>query len=231
MIIHVRSGARNLTRRMAMNKDEMYALYRAQFPLLVRRAAERSATDRTLHGPPGKFLMSRLEVANRRSSAPGWSEVGELDRRRDWYSAQTEALKTNRAAAGKDAEHLCVPVSADPDGIKARSFQSFWRIMKRCGVRYVTATPNHNCEIHQEAEVNKRQLATEEDELKKMESDLENARAMVRGALDEARVAKATRDVARLEPLILPARKSITKLRKKVDHAAIHFKHYAMALK
>ena len=58
----------------------------------------------------------------------------------------------------------------------ARSERTFWRIMKRCGVRYVTATPNHNCEIHKNAEVNKRQIATEENELKKMEADLEDAR-------------------------------------------------------
>ena len=228
---HVRSGARNLTRRMALSKDEMYYLYRAQFPDLVRRAAERSSADSDLHGPLSSFLLSRLEVASRMSSAPGWTEVGELDRRREWYRAQNEATKTDRAAAGQKAPHHCVPVKADPDGIKARSERTFWRIMKRCGVRYVGATPNHNCDIHKNAEVNKRQLAKEEDELKKMEADLEDAREKMRRELDEASISKAKEDVVRLEILILPKRQAITKLQKDVDHAVIHFKHYAMALK
>ena len=34
----VRSGASTLTRRMALRQTEMYALYRAQYPLLVRKA-------------------------------------------------------------------------------------------------------------------------------------------------------------------------------------------------
>ena len=93
------------------------------------------------------------------------------------------------------------------------------------------ATPNLNCDIHKNAEVNKRQLAKEEDELKKMEADLEDAREKMRRDLDEASISKAKEDVVRLEILILPKRQAITKLQKDVDHAVIHFKHYAMALK
>ena len=71
----------------------MYGLYRAQFPDLVRRAALRSAADVDLHGPLSKFLLSRLKIANRMSSAPGWTEVSEMDRRRSWYKARVEDLK------------------------------------------------------------------------------------------------------------------------------------------
>ena len=208
---HVRSGAKTLTRRMAMTKDEMYCMYRAQFPNLVRRAAERSHADRTLHGPLDQFLLSRLEVANRMSSAPGWSEVGELARRREWYIARLETMRTERAAGGKNTSLQDIAVKVDPDSIHARSETTFWRIIKRCGVRFVTATPNHNCEIHKNAEVDKRTLQTEQDALKEMEAELEQARVRVRDVLDEDSVAKARADVARLEPLILPARQSITR--------------------
>ncbi len=227
---HVRSGAKRLTRRMAMNKDEMYGLYRAQFPDLVRRAALRSAADVDLHGPLSGFLLSRLKIANRMSSAPGWTEVSEMDRRRSWYNARVEDLKWERAA-GKNEPPKSIAVKADPDGIKARSEQTFWRIIKRCGVRYVTASPTHNCDIHKNAEVNKRQLQTEQDELKEMEAELEDTRAKLGGVLDEDVRAKATENVNRLEPLILPKRQAITKLQKDVDHATVHFKHYGMALK
>ena len=163
------------------------------------------------------------------SSAPGWTEVSEMDRRRSWYKARVEDLKWERAA-GKNEPPKSIPVKADPDGIKARSEQTFWRIIKRCGVRYVTASPTHNCDIHKNAEVNKRQLQTEQDELKEMEAELEDTRAKLGGVLDEDVRAKATENVNRLEPLILPKRQAITKLQKDVDHA-VHFKHYGMALK
>ena len=100
-----------------MTKEEMYGLYRAQFPNLVRRAAERSSADRALHGPLSSFLLSRLEAANRISARQGWTEVGELDGRRRWYREQTAATKTERAAAGQYASLQSIPVKMDPDDI------------------------------------------------------------------------------------------------------------------
>ena len=52
-------------------------------------------------------------------------------------------------------------------------------------MRYVTASPTHNFDIHKNAEVNKRQLQTEQDELKEMEAELEDTRAKLGGVLHE----------------------------------------------
>ena len=50
----VRSGAKTATRRMALRQSEMYALYRAHFPMIVRRA-ERLA-DGGMYGSLSAFL-------------------------------------------------------------------------------------------------------------------------------------------------------------------------------
>ena len=95
---HVRSGAKNLTRQLQMSKDEMYGLYRAHFPDLVRQAAARQAADPELHGPLSGFLTERLKVANEMSAVPLWSQVEELGRREEWYSRRTDEMRFERAA-------------------------------------------------------------------------------------------------------------------------------------
>ena len=97
---HVRSGAKNKPRQLQMSKDEMYGLYRAHFPDLVRQAAARQAADPELHGPLSGFLTERLKVANEMSAVPLWSQVEELGRREEWYSRRTDEMRFERAANG-----------------------------------------------------------------------------------------------------------------------------------
>ena len=178
-----------------MDKDEMYGLYRAHFPDLVRRAAARQATDPELHGPLSDFLTSRLEVANAIAAVPLWSQVEELARREEWYRRRTDEMRWDRAA-NNDKFLFKISVKDDPDNIKARNSDTFWRILKRYGVRFVRAKPDHQCKIHKNANPDKRQLATAQDELVTMREALEAAKAEVDGA----------KDVERLELLIPPLR-------------------------
>ena len=91
-----------------------------------------------------------------------------------------------------------IPTQEDPDNIRARSMLTFWRILKRSKVRFVQAKVEHNCDIHKNADANKRELATAQDELAQMEKELKAARA-----------GKCKGDVARLTPLIAPKRLEI----------------------
>ena len=164
---HVRSGAKNLTRQLQMSKDEMYGLYRAHFPDLVRQAAARQAADPELHGPLSGFLTERLKVANEMSAVPLWSQVEELGRREEWYSRRTDEMRFERAANSTKSLQR-ISVQDDPDNIKARNSDTFWRMLKRCGVRFLRAKPDHQCKIHKDAPANKRQLATAQDDLVNM---------------------------------------------------------------
>ena len=60
----------------------------------------------------------------------------------------------------------------------------FWRILKRFGVRFVRAKPDHQCKIHKEADTNKRRLATAQDELVQMQEALVDARSNVEREAD-----------------------------------------------
>ena len=86
---HVPSGARIPTRHMAMDKIEMYGLYRAHFPALVRRAAELSEEKQEVHGGLCGFLKKSLVVANEMSARPAWTQKSELDRRVQWYERKS----------------------------------------------------------------------------------------------------------------------------------------------
>ena len=213
---HVPSGARIPTRHMAMDKIEMYGLYRAHFPALVRRAAELSEEKQEVHGGLCGFLKKSLVVANER---PAWTQKSELDRRVQWYERKIAETRTNRVLDRCNGLNV-IPTQEDPDNIRARSMLTFWRILKRSKVRFVQARVEHNCDIHKNADANKRELATAQDELAQMEKELKAARA-----------GKCKGDVARLTPLIAPKRLEILKLEKDVEHARIHFIHYKTALK
>ena len=108
----------------------------------------------------------------------------------------------------------------DPDNIKARNSDTFWRMLKRCGVRFLRAKPDHQCKIHKDAPANKRQLATAQDDLVNM-----------REALNAARADADAKNVERVEAKIPLLRQKISKLEKAVEHARIHFIHYETALK
>ncbi len=73
----VRSGAKTCTRRMALRQSEMYALYRAHFPMIVRRAE--SLADGGMYGPLSAFLSTQLIRAKEMSEVEGWRPVDELN--------------------------------------------------------------------------------------------------------------------------------------------------------
>ena len=81
------------------------------------------------------------------SADPDWSQVEELGRREEWYRRRTAAMRENRAANSTKSLSR-IAVDDDPDNIKARNFDTFWDILRRYGVRFVRARPDHQCEIH-----------------------------------------------------------------------------------
>ena len=68
----VLSGAKTLARRMALSQAEMYALYRAHFPMMCRRAE--NLAEAALYGPMCSHLSTQLSIANKMSRVEGWSE-------------------------------------------------------------------------------------------------------------------------------------------------------------
>jgi hypothetical protein len=91
----VRSGAANLTRRMAMRQSEMYALYRAHFPMLVRKAE--GYVDSGLYGSLSSFLQKQLNRAKEMSAVRGWDQLDEMERRAEWFKAQARNCIEERA--------------------------------------------------------------------------------------------------------------------------------------
>ena len=211
----VRSGARTDTRRMAMQRTEMYALYRAHFPMLLRRAE--SIAEGGAFGQLGKFLSKQLSQAKVMSEVQGWSQEGELKRREEWYNAKTRECKVDRARyMGLTLNKI--PVKDDPDNIEARCFTTFWDIMKRAKVKFLRSEPLYNCPIHDNAAKNRRDHVKAEDELAQVEKDILDAKA-------------TAAEVSRLSSLVLPLRQKVADLKKRVATADLHQIHYESARK
>jgi hypothetical protein len=204
---------------MAMDKIEMYGLYRAHFPALVRRAAEMYEENPERCGGLSPFLKKNLAVANTMSASPGWTQESELARRVQWYKLKVEEIRTKRVL-DEDKGLKVFPSREDPDNIRARNERTFWRLLKRNQIRFVQARVEHNCDIHKNADANIRLLAETQDELALLEKELKAAKHNKRRS-----------EIARLTPLITPKRVEILKLEKQVEHARIHFLHYKTALK
>lgn len=215
----VRSGAKTLTRRMALSKCELYGLYRAHYPMICRRAE--SLAQAEMYGPMCNHLSAQLVIAKKMSRVPGWSESAETERREQYFATLVDDLKADRALF-KLGQLPKIPVSDDPDGIEARSTNTFWDILKRANVKYKRSEPLYNCPIHTNAGKNQRKLVKAEDELEKIEAALTVAEA--------ADPVDAT-EVARLRKAVLPFRQKIAGLRKSVDTARRHQEHYATARK
>jgi hypothetical protein len=215
----VRSGASTLTRRMAMSQSEMYALYRAHFPMLVRKAEVMA--DSGLYGPLTSFLAKQLARANEMSAAEGWDQSDEMQRRAEWFKDQLSDHREERAKYVK-APLNHVRTTDDPDQMEARSFSTFWAILKRANVRHLRSEPIFNCPIHLEAPANRRKLAAVQDELAEIQADLRAARA--------ARPPDAL-EVSRLSSLVTPLRQRMAELDKLVDTAQRHQRNYETARK
>jgi hypothetical protein len=118
----VRSGASTLTRRMAMSQSEMYALYRAHFPMLVRKAEVMA--DSGLYGPLTSFLAKQLARANEMSAAEGWDQSDEMQRRAEWFKDQRSDHREERAKYVK-APLNHVRTTDDPDQNRSAFVQYF----------------------------------------------------------------------------------------------------------
>ena len=211
----VRSGARTDTRRMAMQQTEMYALYRAHFPMLLRRAE--NLADGGAFGELPRFMSRQLARTKAMSEVKGWSPEGELKRREEWYAKRTYECKVDRARCS-DATLQRIRAKDDPDDITARCSKTFWDIIERAKVKFLRSEPIYNCPIHDNAAKNRRDHAAAEDELAKVEKDLVEAKAT--GV-----------DVARLSNRVLPLKHKIRDLRKAVKTADDHQIHYETARK
>ena len=205
---------------MELPQTDMYALYRAHFPMLVRRAE--SLAQEGLYGPLSVFLSNAVERATEMSKEPGWCQLGELERRERAYALIVDDARYDRIMT--EASHLQkISVALDPDNIKARSSTTFWAILHRAQVRFRRSDPIWNCPIHAKAGRNRRQLAAAaQDKLALLDSDLQAARASV--PADK-------REVKRLADLVLPLKQKIVELDKLVENARVHQIHYETARK
>lgn len=193
---YVRSGARNNTRRMHIDCSEMYAIYRAHFPQICRRA---KALGEARELPMDTFLETNLVVAERMATAQGWTIHGELLRRTDHFTHQLQEAKLARALAGEMTAHLQHPrTGADPDGISPRCYKTFWDILKRSGTRWLRSEPLYQCPIHEKGPARVRQLAKLQDLLEKAERELERHEADQARAGDDAEGARLRRRVLEL---------------------------------
>ena len=78
----VRSGAKTLTRRMALSKCELYGLYRAHYPMICRRAE--SLAQAEMYGPMCNHLSTQLVIAKKMSRVPGWSAENNISQH--WWT-------------------------------------------------------------------------------------------------------------------------------------------------
>ena len=215
----VRSGANTLTRRMAMRQSEMYALYRAHYPMLMRRAE--SFVESGIYQSPGGHMAKQINRAREMSAVEGWDQGEELERREDFfkdreYEARVERAKFVRTPLQK------IRTSDDPDKIEARSYNIFWEILSRAKIRFLRSEPIYNCPIHANADLNRRQLAAVQDKLELTQTKLAKARA--------ARP-RVPLKVSQLASRILPLKHKLADLEKKVETARVHQKHYEIARK
>jgi hypothetical protein len=127
----VRSGAKNNTRRMAMRKDEMYATYRASFPAILSRAEVIAASGIFESEGLSQFLKQNLEKK---------LEDDDLEMRHDFFMSRVEYFRTDRVSVGSQSLNKIGTVD-DPHGLTARSFNTFWDILKRAKVRYLRSEP------------------------------------------------------------------------------------------
>ena len=215
----VRSGASTLTRRMALRQTEMYALYRAQYPMLVRKAE--SLVQSGLYRSLSHHLAKQLSRAKEMSAVEGWDQLDEMQRREEWFNAREYDDRVERAKRVR--VHMpVIKTTDDPDQIEARSFTTFWDIIQRAGVRFLRSEPIYNCPIHATAAQNRRQLAAVQDELTRTQAKLAAARA-ARPRVDLK--------VSRLASKILPLKQKQADLEKKVETATVHQRHYETARK
>ena len=215
----VRSGAKTLTRRMALSQSEMYALYRAHYPMMCRRAA--SLAEAALYGPMCSHLLKQVTIANKMSQVEGWSEIEETERRVRYYDSLLDDLKVDRALFNA-ATLQKLPVTEDPDGIEARSTNTFWSILSRAKVRFRRSEPIYNCKIHLEADKHIRDLAKAQDELAKIRAELTVA---------ESAVPVNASEVLKLSNAVLPLRQKVADEQKHVEIARVHQVHYETARK
>ena len=95
--------------------------------------------DSGLYGPLTSSLAKQLARAKEMSAAEGWDESEELERRTEWFKDQVTDLKWDRAKYKRAP--LKIRTTDDPDQIEARSFNTFWDIIKRAKVRYLRSEP------------------------------------------------------------------------------------------
>ena len=101
-----------------MPQVEMYALYRAHFPMLLRKAEVMA--DSGLYGSLTSSLAKQLARAKEMSAAEGWDEFEELERRTEWFKDQVTDIKWDRAKYER-APLQKIKTTDDPDQIEARS--------------------------------------------------------------------------------------------------------------
>ena len=78
-----------------------------------------------LYGPMCNHLTTQLSIAKKMSRVEGWSEIDETTRRERYFSALLDDLKVDRALFSTALQRI--PVTDDPDGIEARSVNTFGR--------------------------------------------------------------------------------------------------------
>ena len=202
-----------------MRQSEMYALYRAQFPMLMRKAE--SLAESGLYGPLTPFLAKQVSRAKEVSTAVGWDGATEMERREEWFNDREDAHRVDRATYARLPLQK-VRATDDPEGFEARSFNTFWGIIKRAKVRFLRSEPIYNCPIHTNAAANLRKLTAVQIKFELTETQLEAARAVV---------PRDAKELSRLSSLVLPLKQKRAELEKKVETAQVHQRHYETARK
>jgi hypothetical protein len=191
----VRSGAKTTTRRMPKSMPDMYILYRAHFPTICRRARALSESL-VINERLSPFVVTALVVADRLASDPEWSLPGEWKHRLAWYQKRLATQRLDRAVQGSHSGEgqnwpslATINVGDDPDGIKARSFQTFWTVLKRGSVKWLRSEPIHSCPIHEQGPKYIKKLERLQGELNQLNDDLVAHRLEIDHRREQARAA------------------------------------------